>query len=300
MSIFYTMLLVSGMLFLFSRRSHAHQVPHAYRKCVAFIYLRKTEDKAHASGTGFFVGVPDDARKERGFTVYFVTCRHILLDREGQPRHPEAYLRINTHDGEAGIIEVPLVVDGDAPTIIAHPDPSVDLAVIPILPDQEVYDFLFLTSDQIVTDERHAALKAFEGTPVFYMGLFTSFPGIKKNYPVTRFGRVALIADEPIPWEQGVAELHLVEVTAYEGTSGSPVFYELGDAQGEVPHLAGLMKGIYYDAQPVREERQNRPILTPDGHAIYSRTSNGIAAMVPAQKLHELLHGPVLIRMRQQ
>src|SRR2546430_15295912 len=36
---------------------------------------------------------------------------------------------------------------------------------------------------------------------VFFAGLFTPFAGEPRNYPVVRFGRIALVTGEPISWE---------------------------------------------------------------------------------------------------
>src|SRR3989454_11615008 len=44
-------------------------------------------------------------------------------------------------------------------------------------------------------------LQIVEGTEVFFAGLFTPFAGEPRNYPVVRFGRIALVTGEPISWE---------------------------------------------------------------------------------------------------
>ena len=84
------------------------------------------------------------------------------------------------------------------------------------------------------------------------------------NFPVVRFGRVAMLPDERIPWSNDAAKppalerLYLVETQSYGGNSGSPVFFFLGADRVSgsltlgppVIVLAGIMKGRFNDVSP--------------------------------------------------
>jgi hypothetical protein len=83
----------------------------------------------------------------------------------------------------------------------------------------------------VTTKESFNALKISEGSDVFFVGLFTSFYGQHKNFPIARFGRVALISGEKIPWQDRPtepvqeADLYLLETQSYGGNSGSPCVF---------------------------------------------------------------------------
>ena len=99
------------------------------------------------------------------------------------------------------MIQLSLTGDGAVP-VFEHPtDRTVDLAIIPALPDQSLYDFQFIPDDMLTTKESFSELHISEGSDVFFTGLFAQFIGQARNYPITRFGRVAMMPDEKIPWQ---------------------------------------------------------------------------------------------------
>jgi hypothetical protein len=190
-------------------------------------------------------------------------------------------------------------VDGAKRTVFLHPDPTVDLAVIPALPNQDAYDFMILPEDLITTKEKFQELKISEGSEVFFAGLFTHFLGQQRNYPVVRFGRVALITLEKIPWSGRSMDLYLVESSSYGGNSGSPVFFYLGTDRvpGSIVvgppqlFLAGVMMGAFQDQQLLHTIETDKTMV--------SRSNLGISAVVPAFHLYELLYSPELVAQRE-
>ena len=132
------------------------------------------------------------------------------------------------------------------------------------------------------------------------MGLFTPYFGAEKNIPFTRFGRVAMITDEKINWDGTMMDLYLLETQSFGGNSGAPVFFSLDPTRipGSIVigprklFLAGVMQGTFQDAQKIRfVQTQNAPI---------SLQNAGIAAVVPAYKLREILFGKELFEMREK
>lgn len=115
--------------------------------------------------------------------------------------------------------------------------------------------------------------------------------GQKKNQPIFRFGRVALVSDEKIEWQETkglpskLLDLYLMEFFSFGGNSGSPVFFQptsepnFGHDDDQHPHiyLAGLVSGSYHDKE----------IFLPD---TYLSQNMGIAAVIPSYKLFEILH----------
>jgi hypothetical protein len=68
----------------------------------------------------------------------------------------------------------------------------------------------------------------------FFAGLFVSYYGEHRNNPIIRFGRVAMLPEDRIPWRTDPSKpvenvrLYLLETQSYGGNSGAPVFFFLG------------------------------------------------------------------------
>jgi len=169
--------------------------------------------------------------------------------------------------------------------------------------DPNIFDCKWIPVDMITTKEIFKESRIREGDDVFFIGLFPYY-GNQRNYPITRFGRVALITDEKIPWKDKKEEvpkmldLYLVESQSFGGNSGSPVFFYLNATRepGSIVIgaptllLAGVMKGCYLDAKEIQvAETSKIPI---------SLENVGIAAVVPAYRLYELLFSDELKKIR--
>ncbi len=272
----------------------ASVIPKDVKKTVCFIFIKHPTKGIVPNGTGFIVAIKqaDDL-----YFHYLVTAKHVLIDEQTKQYFNVVYVRFNKIDGPADLAEVPLT----KLKIWVHPEPEVDIAVIPCLPDPKIYDYRSIPPDLIVTKEKFKEEDITEGDEVFFIGLFTPHFGRTRNYPVTRFGRVALISDEKVRWQTDqLQDLYLLETQSYGGNSGSPVFFYLsGDRNPGVLRLgppklflAGIMTGTFRDAQKVEFiETQATPI---------SFQNAGIAAVTPAYKLHEILFGPELTKVREQ
>jgi len=274
----------------------AAPIPSEVKSVVAFIFIEK-EGKLIPNGTAFFVGVknPSDSNV---FSVYLVTAKHVLYKPKTTEFLDKVFIRLNKKVGGSEVGVIPIKANGDKRTVFFHSDTSVDVAVIPFLPDQEKFDFKFLSDDMITTKDAFKALKIREGSDVFFTGLFTPYPGSVKNHPIVRFGRVALVTDEKIEWQGQQMDLYLIEAGSYGGNSGAPVFFYLGSDRepgsivvgAPILKLAGIMQGTFLDAQEIKVlETKKVPIAL---------SNMGIAAVVPAYKLHEVLFSDELKKHR--
>lgn len=267
--------------------SNASIVPPEVRKSVAFIY---GGEKGIALGTGFFIGAfnQDKSRAQR----FFVTAKHVLrpCDENGKncSWQPNLSIRFNLTNGDSEVVPLGVVLNGPGKTIYLHSDPTVDLAVIPISFDPQIYDHMAIASDLFLTSTESASLK--EGMEVFFSGLFAHYPGYRQNYPISRFGRIALLTSEKIHWGHEQSQnLLLLELSSFGGNSGAPVFL-VGDptergfvvsSGGPKVRLIGVMKGTYRDVNRIAEvDTAKTPV---------SVSSMGIAAVVPIARLSEIL-----------
>jgi hypothetical protein len=216
--------------------------------------------------------------------------------------YPYIFVRFNKKNGGAEMLRLDLVVEGYRKNVFVHEDPSVDLAVVPALPDQQKYEFKFLPDDFLTSKNDFKKLNIREGSEVFFTGLFApqfaQDVAEQRNYPIVRFGKVALVTDEKINWGSLNAELYLIESASYGGNSGSPVFFYLGAERepgsivvgAPILKLAGIMSGTFLE---------NKPIKIIETATIPVASSNiGIAFVVPAYKLHEILFSEELKKQR--
>jgi hypothetical protein len=174
-------------------------------------------------------------------------------------------------------------------------DVSVDIAVIAWPPTHEAskYDALVMYEDRLATQEDLKTQKIGVGSEVFFTGMFVPFQGQKRNYPIVRFGRVAMMPDEKIANNQVAFDAYFVETFAFGGNSGSPVFFY--SSGGEIPVLlAGVMKGYFVDLEPVLASEPSW-----DSKSVsLARNNSGVAIVVPAHHIREILHSEALEKSR--
>jgi len=153
-----------------------------------------------------------------------------------------------------------------------------------------------------VTRQKIEAIKLNETDEVLFSGLFLPYHGANKNYPIVRHGKLALIPKEKIPWstpsgETSMQDLYLAEVTSWGGNSGSPVFVRLSGAReqgglmgGVQYYLLGVMQGYFNSERPATLDTA---AITDTAHLDLKLSENsGIAAIVPAEKILEIIRQP--------
>jgi len=284
----------------FSMISKGMTIPENVKKLVAFVYVGDNPHDARLSGTGFFVSVSKVSSTNGPTAYYFVTAKHVILKPDRSPVS-RIFLRVNDrHDGVA-MVPVDLILAGTNKNVYFHQDADVDLAVIAGVPDPQYCDIMTLDSGYLTSESDIRALHIHEGTDTFFTGLFTHYFGSSRNYPIVRFGKFALATDEKLDWPEPKFDsgtniwqitrqnLYLIESTSLGGNSGSPVFFQFGMEReantisfgGPELKLAGVMKGNFGDIESII------PIETAVIPGV--RTNTGVAAVIPAYLLHDIL-----------
>src|ERR1035438_9238478 len=102
-----------------------------------------------------------------------------------------------------------------------------------------------------------------------------------------------MLPGEKIGVGQGSFDAYLVETFAFGGNSGSPVFfYSSGD---DVPvKLAGVMKGFFVDFEPVLSFGTTAHTKSVS----VSQSNSGIAIVVPAEHIRQILHSEAIEQSR--
>jgi len=247
-----------------------------------------------AIGTCFFVVVPD-ARlgPDRGF-VYLVTNRHVAqpgIDLGSPYQVGAIYLRMNLATPVQGIRstggQIPL---SDQLHWFFPSDDAVDLAILPIAPDQAKFAYLPIPLSMIVGSEEIKLDQVGIGDPVIFAGYFRSFSGETRMEPIVRQGVIAMLPEEKLDTTlHKKGHLFLADLHAFHGNSGSPVFANLGGMHrgsfylGDKYVLLGVISGYYPES--AGSSVPAATVLTGE-----VRDNSGVATIVPGEELVRLLN----------
>jgi len=110
---------------------------------------------------------------------------------------------------------------------------------------------------------------------------------------------MALVTEGKINWGDVNAEVYLIETASYTGNSGAPVYFysgaekEPGQLKLNEPillKLAGVMSGTFLQSNPLA--------IVETVKTLVPMSNIGIAYIVPAYKLHEILFCDALKKKR--
>jgi hypothetical protein len=267
------------------------RVPEVLRQCVVFIGVSDVTPGGQPTlsfrGTAFFVTVSSESRVDQGF-YYLVTAKHVARRLRGR----EIIVRANTKDGRSQTIS-----SGGPMGWWHHPaDESVDVAVTPFGLSTETFEYKHIPTDMFLSDEGIRDKKIGTGDEVFIVGLFTSLSGKARNLPIVRMGNIAMMPSERVPIKDyGTIEAYLIEARSIGGISGSPVFVQETTRGGVgTIYLLGLMYG-HWDVPPAIK---NDAITVEE--ELLKGVNMGIAIVIPAKKILEVLMQPGLVAIRRK
>lgn len=272
------------------------RVPDAVLKSSVFIGIRKGTEPVYG-GTGYFVGV--DGAYGSPSWIYLVTAKHVAEQIDGL----DFVVRVNRKIGE------PAIVEGVGARWWYHPtEPErVDAAVVPWGLPEEVgptLDVATLPLAMFATDAVLTKQNIGIGNETFIIGLFTRVQKTSRSIPICRIGNVAMIPQEPIYFRDKLIDAYLIESRSIGGLSGSPVFVRatvdlkgLHDGSGN-PMVGHLTSSTFYFLGSVigHWDQPGPQDIIPQQEAV----NMGIAPIVPAQKIAEIINHPGLVAMRKK
>lgn len=275
------------------------------RRTVAFIGVPYQDGLTQkvAIGTCFFVSITDKRLPEGQVFVYLITNRHVAqpgVDLNSPYPVSGVIVRLNLvkpNDGRQSIEE--LIPLNDRFRWYFPQDPAVDVAVLPIGLDKDMFDYVQIPSSLIVTAEMVKSGDVVVGDRVTFAGFFSNFPGQKRMEPIVREGVIAMMPDEALDTTlHKPGHMYLADLHAFHGNSGSPVFVNVAGSShhgqftiGEKYLLLGLISGYYPESEGFSVPAAM--ILTGE-----VRDNSGIAAIVPAEELIKLLNSTELQALR--
>ena len=169
-------------------------------------------DNIHYFATAFVFGYPvSPSTKPVSYWVFVVTNRHVV---QGQR---ELWVRFHAPAGkQPKVLPIPR---GPRPfPWVLHPDPDIDLAVLPInaiqIPDGLFPDrFLTLRPHTVTVDDLRSSDFS-EGNELFILGFPMGIAGTDQNDVIVRHGVVARIQD----WYDGRSKEFLIDSSIYPGS----------------------------------------------------------------------------------
>jgi hypothetical protein len=280
------------------------RIPDPFLDCVVYLYETVDDARAgtRAGGSGFAVIVPFDPYR---VWIYIVSNWHVVS------RWP--VIRLNTLKGEFDVLSL-----GTAQWI-RHPDGETDLAVasIDIRPSEyRFHGVLYVAPDspdsvkswksQLITESLINTSGLGVGDDAYLIGRFVSHEGTQRNLPTARFGAIAQMPYEVIHTDVGGQLAFLVEARSVSGYSGSPVFVRIPAHRYDrrTPGTVGpefdahLLLGV--DCAHLNSYES--VVKRDDPHAqtdFKARSNTGMAVVIPAWKLAELLNCEELKAMRE-
>lgn len=244
--------------------------------------IRAARDGRDTGGSGFLLGVPSEYEPGRFHShLYAVTNRHVAADA--------GVIRLNTKDGGTDILKT-------EPDSWFHHPAGDDLAVFPFSPSR-LHQFSSIEYERIVAQSMIPDSVA-PGMEAFLVGRFVGREGHLRNTPTARVGNIAQLPGEPFSMpDDRPREMFLLDMRTIGGSSGSPVLVYVqgmqfsggptGFTQRIVQdwRLLGVNWGYIIEDLPVLKQRGKKDEETK----FFVRGNSGIALVVPAWKLAELL-----------
>lgn len=309
------------------RRGRVPRIPQQYLDCSIYLYDSRMAAEAgeRLGGSGCLVrlithsGWDDERYKRtgRGMIVYpphiyAVTNRHVV--EGGCP-----VIRLNTIDDEIDVLEL------EQDDWILHPEGD-DLAVAAIDLPNGRHKYHPLDPGEFITRYDVTGLGA--GDDTFMVGRFISHAGRQRNTPSLRFGSIAMLPFEKVRLENGfMQEAFLVETRSISGYSGSPVFVYRPTQKTtafNIPNVHPTWEDPYAEkykefevtsiTDPVGRPallgidcghvRNREPILNAEGkphqYGWHVETNTGMAIVIPAWRLYDLLNKPEFVMAREE
>lgn len=177
------------------------------------------KDGRVGTGTGFFFKLNDDGKQ---YVPVIVTNRHVIEGaHRGRFSLTTADEQGNPKDGAHKVI----VIDGFEANWIRHPDPKIDLAVMPIAPlideaTKSNIKVFFIPLDKNLLPSEADLLNLTAVEEVLMVGYPIGIWDSTNNLPVFRRG---ITATHPAKDYNGKNEF-MIDAACFPGSSGSPVF----------------------------------------------------------------------------
>jgi len=245
--------------------------------------------------SGFLYGTPfGQIGGKDAYRVYIVTNRHVIEDHDALTKGGSLWVRFNlSSPGAAREYGFALRDAEGKPLWHFHPNPAVDIAVLPlnnvsVLQSQGAKFSFFRSNAELLTRAKAKEIGLSEGDGVFVLGFpmgLVGQPGRPEDYVIVRQGAIARVRDALNSSEPST---FLVDSFIFPGNSGGPVVLrpELSSIQGTRPiaeaYLLGVVKGYIPYTDVAISLQTQRPRVTFE-------ENSGLAEVIPAEYVQEVI-----------
>lgn len=260
---------------------------------VGFLCVYELDEYA-TIGTAFFIHITEG----RHDFIYAVTCKHVIEPELAKGK--TLFLRLNRAD-VLDVFHVPLKDEW-----VYHPDDTVDVAVLSLKADPSWHQLAMApmahTSLLSQTQMEDDAPLLAEGDDVVSLGLFAQYEGTRRTFPLARFGKVALVTDEPVMGWYGLSDYIFIEGQVYPGFSGSPVFvaHQVLDTNRFHLLLMGIAHGFFKEVEDSRIKTGDFVLDGKGGATVRRFTHHGISLVTPDTKIADILYGEQFMKAREE
>ena len=237
-------------------------------------------DGSLGSGTAFVI----EHQHPKGRARFVVTNRHLV---EGVQRGALVFTLAQGGQPDIGQ-RFQIDIEQFPQAWFLHPDPTVDLALVPLRPLLEAAEARGAQLYVQAIDTRHipdaAACAAFDALEEV---LFVGYPsGVWDQFnalPILRRGSTATAAELDF---EGRPEF-LIDAAVYPGSSGSPVFVRRGNLSQEAPWFVGVVAAVFF-----REEASRLvplPVPASQGSTVLGSEMIDLGLVIKASAVRELI-----------
>lgn len=231
-------------------------------------------------GTGFFVARKIDASGNA--FPFLVSNKHVFIG------HEQILIRMKEKDTEKLKTMKALLLKDGKKQYYEHPDPSIDVAVLPLngsaIAENNLEFPCFDIYEHALTSQELVAQGVDEGSFVFMLGYPMALVNETSQLPICRCGCIARMSKEQINETHNV----LVDIQNFPGNSGSPIVLrpELMSITGTQAFSKSVLVGIVHSYIPYQEQLLNQQT----GKIVEVRSENsGLAYMHPVEYIREII-----------
>lgn len=272
-----------------------------FLKCVAFLYAWDGIDAAVAAprATAFYIAAPVGDTAGNYHQAYAVTARHVIsMAREAGL---SLFVRMALPDGSTS--DEPIELD----KWHLHPRSDVAIAAVFLKSDRAAR---CLRAENLMRIENARSTGVGLGDELFAIGLYSNRPGNARPLPISRFGHLVRMPDEPISLQvdsvtrSAPVDAYLAELASWGGQSGAPVFVHVSTSRipGQLVwtaatgvSLLGLLHGHEEVLAPVVEIRDGARFRVGGEVPLNA----GISVVIPADHILDLLEDPNVVEERE-
>ena len=219
-----------------------------------------------------------------------LTNRHVVEDHAALTNGPLSVKFNLKAPGSAKNYDILLKDEHGQPSWHFHPNPLVDVAIIPInakmLQDEGARFDFFRNDRDFVSRTKAKELGLSEGDGVFVLGFPMGLVGHEQDYVIVRQGVLARVSDV---LETPLMSSFLIDSFIFPGNSGGPVVLkpEFVSIEGAKPpihqaYLLGIVKGYLPYTDVAFSMQTKHPRVTFE-------ENSGLAEVIPADYIEETI-----------